>query len=280
MRNGILGQIEKFREALSLEEKSKGTIEKYMRDIRGLVEYLNGEELSKETLITYKKYLGEQYALVTANSKIIAINRFLEFIGEAEWRLKPFRVQKQIFLRKEKELTKEEYIRLVRTAEQQGKHRLAMILQTICATGIRISELQYITAEAVYTGRAEVNCKGKQRVIFIPQKLKSILTRYMRSQNIRKGNIFVTKNGKPLDRTNIWAEMKKLCEKAQVSRGKVFPHNLRHLFARMFYSMEKDVVKLADVLGHSSIETTRIYIMESGEEHRKRIEKMNLIVSG
>lgn len=280
MRNDILVLMNKFREGLFLEEKSKGTIEKYMRDIRGLVKYLDGEELSKETLINYKNYLGEQFALVTANSKIIAINRFLDFIGETQCRLKPFKVQKQIFLQKEKELTKEEYIRLVRTAEQQGKQRLAMILQTICATGIRISELQFITAETVYAGRAEVNCKGKQRIIFIPKRLRAILIRYMKIENIRKGNVFVTKNGKPLDRTNIWAEMKNLCEKAQVSRGKVFPHNLRHLFARMFYSLEKDVVKLADVLGHSSIETTRIYIMESGEAHEKRIEKMNLIVSG
>lgn len=271
-------QAELFHEQLIFEEKSNGTIEKYMRDIRLFLSYVEGQIPNKEAVIAFKTYLEGNYAVSTANSMLVAVNRFLVFLNKPDLTVKLLKVQKQMFCKKDKELSREEYERLVLTAKRKKDDRLSLILQTICATGIRISELQFITADAVRRGRADVNCKGKQRTVFLPQKLQKQLLRYMKERKIQKGHIFVTRTGRPMERTNIWSEMKKLCEVAHVSKNKVFPHNLRHLFARVFYSLEKDIAKLADILGHRSIETTRIYIMESGEEHRKRIEKMNLVL--
>ena len=271
-------QAQSFRDQLVLEEKSRGTIEKYMRDIAVFLSFMEERPLDKETVILYKRDLEERYAASTANSMLVAMNRFLAYIGRHDLTVKLLKVQKQMFCRREKELSKAEYQRLVQAAQQKGNRRLVLLLQTICATGIRVSDLRFITAEAVRRGRAEVNGKGKWRMVFLPQKLQKQLQKYMKEQKIKTGYIFVTRSGRPMERTNIWSEMKKLCAAAHVSKEKVFPHNLRHLFARVFYGLEKDIAKLADILGHRSIETTRIYIMESGEEHRRRIEKMNLVM--
>lgn len=270
-----------FRFCLYLEEneRSSGTIEKYMRDLHAFLHFLGEDVLTKECVKKWKEsLLDEGYAVSTVNSMLTAINMFLDYIGMSEYRVRSLRRQKMIFIDEKKELTKTEYFRLLKAAESNGNRRLSLVMQTICSTGIRISELQYITVQAVRTGRAEVRCKGKIRMIFLAHKLRKFLKEYCRQQGIKRGAVFVTKNGNVLDRSNVWREMKNLCEIAGVSPTKVFPHNLRHLFAKIFYSMEKDIVKLADLLGHSSIETTRIYIKDSGLEHGRRIERLNLLL--
>jgi len=201
----------------------------------------------------------------------------LSKIGWDELALKNLKTQKESFCDDDRELTKEEYARLVAAAEKSGNHRLALVLQTICATGIRISELQYITVDAVRTGRADVSNKGKRRTIFLPGQLRRILTKYISENNVESGAVFVTRNGKPLNRSNIWRDMKALCERAGVDAKKVFPHNLRHLFARTHYTMEKDLSRLADILGHASVNTTRIYTKESGAVHAAQIERLGLM---
>ena len=203
----------------------------------------------------------------------------MEFIGRADLRVRLLKIQKSLFCKESKELTREEYIRLVRTAEREGNERLSLILQTICATGIRVSELRFITVEAVESGRAEINNKGKHRIIFLPVKLCRLLKKYLKKQKRTVGAVFVTRSGKPLDRSNIWRDMKDLCENADVSPVKVFPHNLRHLFARTYYSIQKDLLRLADILGHSNINTTRIYTLESGFAHARHMEQMGLIIT-
>ena len=218
------------------------------------------------------------YAVSSANSMIASVNSFFKHMEWFDCCIRQFKVQKKVFCSEEDELTKNEYLRLVKTAQSKGNERLNLVLQTICGTGIRVSELKYITVEALKTGSAEVSCKGKNRVILIVSKLRSLLKDYVRRHGIVSGPIFVTKNGNPLNRSNIWREMKQLCKDAKVSDKKVFPHNLRHLFARAFYKIEKDIAKLADILGHSSINTTRIYIVSTGAEHRRKMENMRLIV--
>lgn len=225
----------------------------------------------------YKLQLQENYAVVSANSMIASLNSFLRFIGLESCCVKQFKLQRKIYCSEEKELTREEYFRLIHAAKEKGSGRLGLLIETVCATGIRVSELQYITAEALRRGEATVNCKGKTRTIFIPNRLQKKLLRYIKEQKIMSGAVFVTRTGRPMNRCNIWKEMKTLCERAGVAPGKVFPHNLRHLFARTFYGIEKDIVKLADILGHSSINTTRIYIVTTGEEHRRKIDGMHLI---
>jgi len=269
--------IAEFREHLILEERSTATIEKYIRDVNMFVLYADGE-ITKETVIAYKKHLQEHYAVRSVNSMLASINSLFSFLGWHDLKVKSLKLQQQVFCPEEKELTKAEYTRLCRTAERKHNERLNLILQTICGTGIRVSELQYITVEAVKQGEAVVNCKAKTRSVFIVKELKQKLLRYAAEQNIKGGMIFVTRTGKPISRTNIWREMKALCEEANVNPQKVFPHNLRHLFARVFYGIEKDIAKLADILGHSSINTTRIYIISTGTEHRKRMENMRLIL--
>ena len=209
---------------------------------------------------------------------IAALNSFLRYLGWYDCCIKQFKVQKQTYCTEEKELTKEEYVRLVKAAQQSSNERLSLIIQTICASGIRVSELEQITVESVRTGKAIVSCKGKSRTVFIVRELQRKLLSFAKAQGIIAGPVFVTKTGKPISRCNIWREMKALCLKADVAPSKVFPHNLRHLFARIFYNMEKDIAKLADILGHSSINTTRIYIITTGAEHRRKIEKMHLII--
>ena len=270
--------IAEFKEHLILEERSEITIKKYIRDVKAFSVYTQNSDITKETVIAYKKHLQENYAVRSVNSMLASINSLFAFLGWHDLRVKSLKLQQQVFCPEEKELTKAEYTRLCRTAERKHNERLNLILQTICGTGIRVSELQYITVEAVKQGEAVVNCKAKTRSVFIVKELKQKLLRYAAEQNIKSGMIFVTRTGKPISRTNIWREMKALCEEANVNPQKVFPHNLRHLFARVFYGIEKDIAKLADILGHSSINTTRIYIISTGTEHRQRMENMRLII--
>ena len=270
--------IAEFREYLALAERSRITIEKYTRDVKAFATYAENSPITKETVIAYKKHLQENYAVRSVNSMLASINGLFAFLGWHNLRVKSLKLQQQVYCPEEKELTKAEYTRLCRAAERKHNERLNLILQTICGTGIRVSELQYITVEAVKHGEAVVNCKAKTRSVFIVRELKQKLLRYAAEQNIKNGMIFVTRTGKPISRTNIWREMKALCAAANVNPQKVFPHNLRHLFARVFYGLEKDIAKLADILGHSSINTTRIYIISTGTEHRQRMESMRLIL--
>ena len=264
---------------LKNEEKSVNTIEKYIRDVWAFYAYADGLLVTKETVIAYKnKLLTDNYAARSINSMLASINSLFSFLGWADLKVKSIRLQRQIYCPEEKELTKAEYMRLIHTAKQKGNERLNLLIQTICGTGIRVSELQYITVEAVKCGEAVVSLKGKTRSVFIVRELQKKLLRYAAEQKITSGAIFITRSGKPMSRTNIWREMKNLCMQAGVNPQKVFPHNLRHLFARTFYGIEKDIAKLADILGHSSINTTRIYIITTGNEHRQRMENMRLII--
>ena len=281
MKGKILtsNQIAAFTAYLKSEEKSENTIEKYIRDVRAFTTYMGNAEITKEAVIDYKnKLLSEGYAARSINSMIASINSLFAFLGWQNLKVKSLKLQRQIYCPEEKELTKAEYMRLVNTAKQKGNERLNLLIQTICGTGIRVSELQYITVEAVTCGEAVVSLKGKTRSVFIVRELQKKLLRYAAEQKIDSGAIFITRTGKPMSRTNIWREMKSLCEQAGVNPQKVFPHNLRHLFARTFYGIEKDIAKLADILGHSSINTTRIYIITTGNEHRHRMENMRLVI--
>lgn len=272
-------KISSFAIYLKNEEKSKNTIEKYIRDVKLFFAYVKSVEITKEKVIAYKnKLICDNYAIRSVNSMIASINSLFVFLGWLDLKAKNIKLQRQIYYPEEKELTKAEYIRLCRTAERKHNERLNLILQTICGTGIRVSELRFITVEAVKSNVAIVSLKGKTRSVFIVKELKKKLLRYAKNQNIKSGMIFVTRTGKAINRTNIWREMKSLCKDANVNPQKVFPHNLRHLFARVFYGIEKDIAKLADILGHSSIDTTRIYIISTGTEHRRCMENMQLII--
>lgn len=270
-------QADRYIAHLREQERAELTVEKYSRDIHGfLLFYRTSEQAGKQTVIDYKAGLEKRYAVGSINSMLSAVNGFLKFAGLGGWCVKPIRVQRRMFCARERELSKEEYRRLLDEAQRRKNTRLYLLLQTLCATGIRVGELQHITLEAVRERRAEVLCKGKCRVILLPHALCRLLRRYAARQGVRAGSIFVTRGGRPMDRSNIWAEMKKLCAAAGVARSKVFPHNLRHLFARTYYSREKDLTKLADLLGHSNVNTTRIYVVSSGEEHERQIDRMGL----
>ena len=271
--------IQNYQHHLYEDERSTSTIEKYMRDIHSFYYFVGEKKISKEIVIAYKQSLLEKYQVSSLNSMLISVHGFLDFLGLSSMKVKLLKVQRQLFIEKEKELTKQEYQRLLRTAKNQNNERLYMLLQTICATGIRVSEHQYITVEALHKGKAAICNKGKRRDIFISKSLRKILLQYCKKHHIQSGTIFVTRSGKPLNRSNIWSDMKKLCEHARVDKTKVFPHNLRHLFAFTYYRLEKDLVRLADILGHSSIETTRIYTKTSGYEYERKLNKMNLIDS-
>ena len=273
--NSMIGDFESY---LHSDEKSDNTIEKYLRDVRAFSAFTEAKEISKSVVMKFKASLVESYEVTSANSMIAAVNAFLRFMGWVDCCIKQFKVQKKAFCSEDKELTKAEYIRLVNAAKADGNERLNLILQTICGTGIRVSELQFITVEAVRKGEAVVSCKNKTRTVFVVRELQKKLLNYIKSKGITTGCIFITKSGKPMSRCNIWREMKALCEQAGVSPDKVFPHNLRHLFARTFYGIEKDIAKLADILGHSNINTTRIYIITTGAEHKRKMENMRLII--
>ena len=267
-----------FEKHLKDDEKSENTVAKYLHDLYYFLNFTQGKPIEKAMMLEYKALLGEQYALTSANSMIAAVNAFLRFMGWMDCCIKQFKVQKKAFCSEENELTKAEYIRLVNTAKEEGNERLNLLLQTICGTGIRVSELQFITVEAVRKGEAVVSCKNKTRTVFIVRELQKKILSYIKAKGITTGCIFITKTGKPMSRCNIWREMKALCDQSGVSPDKVFPHNLRHLFARTFYGIEKDIAKLADILGHSNINTTRIYIITTGAEHKRKMENMRLII--
>ena len=266
--------IQRYAGHLCDQERSAATIQKYVHDLTALSTFLDGRPMTKGLLLEWKEGLIGRYAPASVNAMLAAVNRFLTFLGRNDLRLRPLKIQRALFLPADKELTRADYIRLVQAAQRGDNARLALVIQTICATGIRVSELRFITVEAVQTGRAEVVNKGKRRAVFLPEKLRRLLKGYLRAQKITAGAVFLSRRGNPLDRSNIWRDMKRLCDSAGVEPGKVFPHNLRHLFARCFYRVSRDVAKLADVLGHSSIETTRIYLTRSSKEQKLLLDKM------
>lgn len=270
-------RIKEFANYLCREEKSTATQEKYLRDVQAFCKYADANDITKELVVAWKKQLIESgYAVQSINSMLASVNSLLEFLGLSNCKAKNIRTQRQTYCTEDKELTKTEYLRLL--AASKKNEQLNLVIQTICGTGIRVSELRYFTVEAIRYGEVTVDCKNKTRMILVPGKLKNILLNYAERHSITTGTIFVTRTGKPLNRSNIWSAMKKLCEAAGVKASKVFPHNLRKLFARTFYGIEKDIAKLADILGHSSINTTRIYIMTTGTEHRRKIERLGLVV--
>ena len=253
------------------------TKKKYTRDIFAFTTWLNKRELKKSIVLEYKQYLINTYAPASVNSILSSLNNFFEYTNLFECKVKTLKIQKQLFVCDNKELSKDEYEKLLNAAQQKKNERLFLLMQTICSTGIRVSELKYITVDSIKNKQAIINNKGKFRVIIIPKQLCKMLTVYINSRNINSGCVFITKTGKPLSRSNIWNDMKKLCEIAGISKEKVFPHNLRHLFARTYYAAQKDIVRLADVLGHTSINTTRIYTIETGNVHRRQIQKLGLL---
>ena len=269
--------IRDFKLYLYEEERSQNTIEKYLRDIRMFLQCIGSKGLQKSDVLEYKRKLCESYALRSVNSMLSSLNAFFLFMGWHELKVKTLKIQRRIFANKDKELTKAEYERLLTAAKDRKNERLYYLMQTIASTGLRVSEIKYVTCDAVKSRQAVINCKGEIRQIFLPRNLCKMLKEYIKSQNIKSGSVFVSKSGRPLDRSNIWKMLKDLCETAGVSKDKVFPHNFRHLFARTFYSLQKDIVRLADILGHSSVETTRIYTMESGTEHIKQLQKLGLL---
>ena len=267
----------KFQRYLKEEEKSAATIQKYMRETRNFARFLSGEDIQKEKVIAYRVLLQKRYQARTVNGKLSAINAYLSFSGNEDCKVRFLKVQHNAFIDADRELEEQEYRRLLFTAKNQKDERLYYILLTLSGTGIRVGELKYITAEAVYAGGSEITLKGKNRKILLSGELKDKLVEYMECQNIRTGPLFRTRNGNPMDRSNICHEMKKLCIEADVSESKVFPHNLRHLFARKYFEIDKNLPHLADILGHSSIETTRIYVAASTREHEKVLEQMRFM---
>lgn len=270
-------KVQEYTQYLYEEERSEATINKYIRDIKKLMVYINGEMITKDKIVSFKQELVKTYKISSVNSILVAINRFLDYIGLSNCKVRLLKMQKRIFTSQEKLLSKEEYVRLVKVAKNKKNQRLYVLLQTICGTGIRVSELKYISVEAIKEGKAVVNNKGKIREVYFSKQLKLLLLSYCKSCHIKQGAIFITKNGKHLDRSNIWSSMKALCKDAQIDERKVFPHNLRHLFAFTFYNIEKDLVRLADLLGHSTVETTRIYTKTSGNEFGKVLGRLNLV---
>ena len=273
------GIINEFKRYLIDNDKSTYTIDKYIRDVMKFKEYAGDNEIEKETAGEYKNYLIRSgYSVRSINSMLSSVNALFEFLNRNDLKVKTIKMQRSVYCPEDKELTRAEYQRLCATAKMKKNNRLELIIETVCSTGIRIGELSYITVESAKRGEAVVTLKGKTRYVFIPKELKRKLLRYASEQNIKSGMIFITSTGKAVNRTNVWRDMKNLCKDAGVKPEKVFPHNLRHLFARTFYNIDKDIAKLADILGHSSIDTTRIYIISTGAEHRRLIEKMKLIL--
>ena len=280
MENKIMTteQLHSFRAYLRDEERSAATVEKYLCEVTQFAAWLNNTEVTKSAVAEWKEHLlSEGYEPSTVNGKLTALDRFFDFMGWSDCKVKHLKLQRKLFRDDSRELTREEYERLIAAAKESGRERLALLMESICGTGIRVSEVQYLTVKAARAGKAEIRLKGKVRTILIPGKLCKKLLKYAKKQKIASGEIFLTRGGKSLSRKQIWAEMKALCKKTGVAPGKVFPHNLRHLFARTFYRVCRDVAKLADVLGHSSIETTRIYLISTGAEHAKTLDMLRLV---
>ena len=271
--------IRRYALHLREQERAPATVQKYVQDLTALWDWLAGRPLTKAALIEWKESLSASRAPATVNSMLAAVNGFFRFMGWKGIAVKLLKIQKALFCDERRELTRAEYARLVSAAQKVGNERLSLVMQTICATGIRVSELRFITVEAVTPGRAEICNKGKRRTVFLPGRLRRLLRKYLQKQKKTAGAVFTTRTGRPLDRSNIWRDMKALCESADVEPSKVFPHNLRHLFARTYYSLEKDLSRLADILGHSSVNTTRIYTVESGGVHQRQLERMELIIT-
>ncbi len=271
--------MEGFRAYLVERECAGATVAKYIHDVEMLAAFCGGEITDKNTLIAFKQHLQERgYAPASINSMLAAVNRFLAFAGFPQWKLRYLKAPRSTFCGKERELTRRDYERLVSAAKHAGNRRLELLVQTMCATGIRVSEVQAVTVESLRCGQAEIHNKGRIRTILLPKKLCGLLLTYCKERAIRSGPVFVTRTGKPLDRSNIWKSMKRLAAIAQVAAGKVFPHNLRHLFARTYYKAYKDIVRLADILGHASIDTTRIYTARTGAEQQRQIERLPLLI--
>ncbi|MBQ7033480.1 MAG: tyrosine-type recombinase/integrase [Clostridia bacterium] len=270
-------RITSFKQHLIEEEKSPATLEKYIRDVTAFHVWLAGHTVDKVTVLQYKAHLNAKYAPASVNSILSSLNSFFTFCNWHKLKVKLLKIQKPIFADRTKELSKAEYQNLLTAAKNRKNERLYYLMQTICASGIRVSEVKAITAEAVRARKAIIQCKGKMRTVILPKELCKMLSEYAQRQKIKSGPVFITKTGKPLDRSTIWKMMKSLCHDAGVDKTKVFPHNLRHLFARTYYSVQKDIVRLADILGHSSINTTRIYTMETGDVHRRQIQKLGLL---
>ena len=271
-------QITAYAQALREEERAPATVEKYLRDVRAFAAFVGGGAVTRERAAGWREHLlGSGLAPATVNAKLSALNGLFRFLGWEECRVKFLRVQRRVFRDRERELTREEYRRLVEAAQSGGRERLELLMEAICSTGIRVSEVRYLTVEAARSGRAEVRLKGKIRSILLPRKLCRKLLKFARKQKIASGAIFRAGDGRPLSRHRIWREMKALCGRAGVAETKVFPHNLRHLFAALFYRATRDIVKLADVLGHSSVETTRIYLMSNGQEHVRQLDRLGLV---
>lgn len=273
-----LYQLSDFARQLQEDERSPATIENYLRHIRAFAAWAGGQAVTKDLATQWKEHLISQYRPGTVNTMLVSLNRFFAFLGWYDCQVKTLRIQRRLFREESKELTRAEYERLVSAAQASGRERLVLLLETICSTGIRVSEVKYITVEALKLGKAEISLKGKIRTILLPNKLCRRLLKYAKKQRTVSGEVFLTRNGTSLSRKQIWAEMKSVCEKARVAASKVFPHNLRHLFARTFYKVCRDVVRLADVLGHSSIETTRIYLISTGVEHAATLNRLRLIL--
>lgn len=279
LRDEHCGEIQSYIGELEKKERARATIEKYAREIEHLQLFLAGREPKKELLLEYRQMLSDgRQRPQTVNGKLSAINGYLKAIGHGECCLQLLRVQRSAFVDEERELSQGEYERILVAAQDRKRLRLRLVIETICATGIRVSELRCITVEAVRTGRAQIRLKGKIRVILLPKQLRKKLGQYIREKGIREGAVFCTRSGRPLDRSNIWRDMKKLAKQARVAESKVFPHNLRHLFARIYFALEKNLAHLADILGHSSIETTRIYVSISEREHERTLARMKLVI--
>ena len=273
-----LEMMNDFRQHLFNEERAEATIAKYMHDVEAFRKWLGQKETTKQAVLEYKRKLIETHSPASVNSMLSSLNMFFKYSEKTELQVKLLKIQRNIFTDKEKELSKAEYEKLLRAAKNKNNERLYLLMQTICSTGIRVSELRFITVEAIIRKEAHINCKGKHRRVLLPQDLCKILSKYVKERKIQSGSVFITRSGKPLDRSNICHDMKKLCDDAGVLASKVFPHNLRHLFARTYYSLEKDIVRLADILGHSGINTTRIYTMETGDVHRVQIQRLGLLI--
>lgn len=273
------GQISEYERYLFHNERSAATVEKYMHEVKAFYDFIGqSDRLDKAAVLKYRDRLRERNKPQTVNGKLCAIHGFLDFIGRGDCKCKLYKVQRKAFLDEERELSETEYKRLLSAAKSKGNERLYYLMLTLAGTGIRISELRFITVDAVRRGRAEITLKGKSRTVLIPQELRKKLMAYISKIKITSGYVFRTKSGRPLDRSNIWSDMKKLCQNADVDPSKVFPHSFRHLFARHFYAIEKDIARLADILGHSSIETTRIYIAVSTREYERVLNRMRLII--
>lgn len=270
--------IPAFGRYLHEQERSCATVEKYLRSLERFYDWLpEDKEVDKVTVIAYKEELSKQHVPAGVNTILAALNGFFRYMDWLDCTVRALHIQRRVFSAPEAELSREEYLRLVRAAQEKKDDRLVLLLQLLASTGIRVSEIRYVTAEALEKNRVEICLKGKIRTILLPGKLCQKLRAYQRQQKIQSGPIFLTRTGRAIDRREVWAQMKQLCKAAGVDASKVFPHNLRHLFARTFYQEQKDIVKLADVLGHSSIETTRIYLLSSGQEHQQVLDRLRLI---